>query len=117
MDKKITPINKATIKAKFKEVKDSAVNGAKATLNWCVENPLLAVTILGSAASLGNKTYKAMKLHDENIRRRRTFYDPRKGRYSEVRRDLRGYELDEIDARYDAGESYNHILMDMGLLK
>lgn len=117
MSDKIIPINTAKIKAKFKEVKDSAVNGIKTTANWCVENPLLAATILGSAASLGNKTYKAMKLHDENVRRRRTFYDPRKGRYSETRRDLRAYELDEIDARYDAGESYSHILMDMGLLK
>lgn len=117
MSEKTMSVKMAKIKAKAKEAKDSVVDGVKAVGDWCAENPFLTMAIVGGLASFSSKTYKTVKLHNENVRRRRTFYDPRKGRYSEARRDLRGYELDEIDARYDAGESYNHILMDMGLLK
>ena len=117
MSEKIKSVYPGGFKERLKDAKDQVVDGVKSAANWCVEHPLLAISIAGGLASCGDKTYKAVKIHNENVRRRRTFYDPRKGRYTEARRDLRAYELDEIDARYDSGESYTHILMDMGLLK
>lgn len=105
------------IKEGFKKAGEKTANGFKAAGQWVSENPMTAMVIAGSIASASTKTYKTIKLHNEDVKRRRTFYDPRKGRYSEARRDLRPWELDEIDARYDHGESYNHILMDMNLLK
>ena len=106
-----------SIKAKAKETKDRFVNGVKDLGTWCVEHPLALITVAGVAMSIGDKTYKMAKLRSEDVRRKRTFYDPRKGRYTQARRDLTAYELEELDARYDRGESYNHILLDMGLLK
>lgn len=114
MSEKTMSVKTAKIKAKIKEAKDSVVDGVKAVGYWCAENPFLTMAIVGSLASFSSKT---MKLHNENVRRRRTFYDPRKGRYSEARRDLSAREIDELYARYDEGESYHHILYDMGLLK
>ena len=114
MSEKTMSVKTAKIKAKIKEAKDSVVDGVKAVGDWCAENPFLTMAIVGSLASFSSKT---IKLHDEHVRRRRTFYDKRKGKYSEARRDLRADEIDELYARYDEGESYHHILRDMGLLK
>lgn len=97
--------------------KTKVADTGKAALKWVGEHPLEATTLAGVAASLGSKGFKAYKIHTEEKHRERTFYDPRKGRYSTARRNLRNYEIDEIETRYDDGESYHHILMDMGLLK
>lgn len=106
-----------SIKDKFLDLKDKVEFKAREIACWVCDHPVLALAMIGAVGSVTDKSYRIYKNHREDVRRRRTFYDPRKGRYSESRRNLRPYELDEIDARYEAGESYNHILLDMGLLK
>lgn len=101
----------------IKETGKKIGDGLRATGQWIKDNPLTAMTIAGCAASASTKAYKSYRLHADEVKRRRTFYDPRRGRYSEAKRDLRPWELDEIDSRYSAGESYSHILMDMNLLR
>lgn len=113
-----------TMKEKGKSIKNWCSEtaekvGTRARLiaEWIHDNPVAAVTIATAAASCANKGYKAYKLYDENKRRNRMFYDPRAHRWSEAKRNLRWYENDEVDARYNNGESYHKILGDMRLLK
>ena len=57
------------------------------------------------------------KLHEDKVHRERDFYDPRVGKTTRASRKLKSYELNEIERRYNRGESYQSILFDMGLWK
>ena len=91
--------------------------GAKSTWDWVLEHPMETIAIAGGVAGVTKKACGAYKTHAEDVRRRRDFYDPRTGRHSYVRRDLKGWEEELIDERYNNGESYVSILRDMNLMK
>lgn len=105
------------IKNWFHDTKKKVTDTAKSAANWVAENPVTTAIIVGCVSSMASKGYRTYKIHDENVRRERSFYDNREGRYSRAKRNLKHYELDEIETRYHNGESYHHILMDMDLLK
>lgn len=102
---------KVALKQKVEKVKEA---GAKAW-HWCLENPMPALAVLGSAASIVTKATRAYGVHTENVRRRRDFYDPRTGKHVIAKRDLKIWESDEIDERFRNGESYAHIFRDMNI--
>ena len=105
-----TKINLEQKKRKFKD-------GALKAAYWAADNKEIVIatgTLLLGGARLAYKQHNQNR--EDRIRERR-FYDPRKGRYSEARRNLSKKELNQIERRYDSGESYRSILDDMGLLK
>lgn len=87
------------------------------TVEWAKEHPVEVASIIGASATVVSKGYKWSKLHEEKLHRERDFYDARVGKYTRANRKLKGWERDEIEMRYNAGESYNRILGDMGLRK
>ena len=104
-------------KLKVEEAKRKAKETALKAAYWAADNKEVVIgagTLLLGGARLGYKQHKQNR--EDRIRERR-FYDPRKGRYSEARRNLSKKELTQIERRYDNGESYRSILDDMGLLK
>lgn len=104
---------KLKIEQKKRQIKENALKFAY----WAADNKEIVIgvgTLILGGARLGYKQHKQNR--EDRIRERR-FYDPRKGRYSEARRNLSKKELGEIERRYDNGESYRSILDDMGLLK
>jgi hypothetical protein len=117
MEEKTMAMWKLKIKTKAELAKRKAVEMFKAGAKWVGENKELAMA--GTAAGLKlvitlNKSYQARK---ESERRDCSLYDPRKGRYTITRRKPTAREEAEIDRRYNAGESYAHILDDMRLAK
>ena len=103
------------IKERFSEMKDKIIDNGKKIGNWVIENPIAAATIIGCASSCVSKGYKFARLHEDKVHRARDFYDPRTGKTTRSKRNPKGWELDEIEFRYNNGESYNHILADMNL--
>ena len=105
--------HKIWLKQKWERAKEKG----RAIGRWCAEHPLEAITIVGSIAGVTKKASNAYCAHREDVRRRRDFWDPRTGRHSYVRRDLKAWEEEEVDERYNNGESYVKIFRDMNLLK
>lgn len=103
-------------KGAAKAAKDIKKAGGE-VITWVKDHPIESATIATATCGTVSKGYKLYKAYDENKRRKRMFYDPRTHRWSEARRDLKWYENNAIDDRYASGESYHHILGDMGLLK
>lgn len=96
---------------------EKAKDGLARLGRWAMENPLDAITI-GTVVGGGVwKGHRMMNDHKEEVKRQRSFYDRRRGYYVYAKRNLKPYERAQIDARYDNGESYNQILMDMNLIK
>ena len=109
--------NELKQKLKIEEKKRKAKENALKFAYWAADNKEVVIgvgTLILGGARLGYKQHKQNR--EDRIRERR-FDDPRKGRYSEARRNLSRKELGEIERRYDNGESYRSILDDMGLLK
>lgn len=92
-------------------------DGAKRFGNWVIENPIAAMTLAGMTAGIVNKASRAYCTHAEDVRRRRDFYDTRTGRHAHIRRDLKAWEQEEVDERFQQGESYVKIFRDMNILK
>ena len=112
-----TNINELKFKVWLSNAKKKVMDAATKTVKWVKENPIAAATIAGAVASSASKGYRAYQIYEEKVARNRRFYDPRTGKYTTSRRNLRGWELDEIEERYNNGESYNSILRDLGLRK
>ena len=89
----------------------------KAVGNWVLEHPMEALAIAGSTGVTVRKVSNMYCAHREDVRRRRDFWDPRTGRHSNIKRDLKPWESEEVDERYQNGESYVKIFRDMKLLK
>lgn len=117
MEDNKTSVNELKFKIWLSNAKKKVVDAATKTVKWVKENPIAAATIAGAVASSASKGYRAYRLHEEKVARDRRFYDPRTGKYTTSRRNLKGWELDEIEERYNNGESYNSILRDLGLRK
>lgn len=117
MEEKSMAMWKLKIKTKAELAKRKIVAGCKAGAKWVSENKeaAMAAGAIGLKLALSlNKSYQA---HKESERRDCSFYDPRKGRYTITKRKPTAREEAEIDRRYNAGESYAHILDDMRLAK
>ena len=104
---------KIWLKQTWEKTKMKAVQAG----NWVIENPIAAVTILGTCATLVGKAGRIYTTHAEDVRRRRDFYDPRTGKHTNIKRDLKGWEAEEVDERYNNGESYVKIFRSMNLMK
>lgn len=102
---------------KVKSIRKTLTDAAWKVVNFCIENPIAAALIAGTASSAITQATKAYKDHNEMVRRRRDFFDPRTGRHCFAKRDLDPNEQAYVDARHDNGETYVKILSDMGLLK
>ena len=108
---------KRKVRDGFKKAVDTVKKPVVKAINWSFEHPTEA---LGIATGAGIALTKVAKIHSVNAEdRRRTtdFYDPRTGAHSIAKRALRPKEKVEIIERYKAGESYDEILYDKGLLK
>ena len=105
--------HKVWLKNTWNKVKDKAARAG----NWILEHPIEAATLGGVAASIVSKGTKAYCTHAETVRRNRDFYDPRTGRHVYAKRNLKGWEEELIDERYNNGESYVSIFRDLNLMK
>lgn len=116
-EEKTINLKTVKIKAKLELAKRKVIDAGKAGIKWVRENKEVAAAgaALGLKLALSlNRSYQA---HKESERRDCSFYDPRKGRYTITKRKPTAREEAEIDRRYNAGESYAHILDDMRLAK
>lgn len=91
--------------------------GAKKAWEWTKNNKEYALAGGVVVLRMTRSVMKAYAAHKESERRDCSFYDPRKGRYTTTKRKPTSREAAEIERRYDAGESYAHILDDMRLAK
>lgn len=115
MNENLTFTEKVSLKwCNFKNAVGTKVHNA---CNWVADHPVETSAILGVTATTVSKAYKFAKLHEEKTHRDLDFYDPRNGRYTRAKRKPKNWELDEIEYRYNRGESYNEILRDMNLRK
>jgi hypothetical protein len=94
-------------------VKESGKN----LLHYCAEHPMVAIAITSAAATGIQKGTKLWIDHTETVRRDRSFWDPRVGKYTKIRRKLKPYEQVQAEARFKAGEGWSEIFADMDLLK
>ena len=101
----------------FQQKKERAKEKLRGLGRWIAEHPMETLAIAGGAAGVVKKTSNMYCAHREDVRRRRDFWDPRTGRHSIVKRDLKRWEEEEVDERYTNGESYVKIFRDMNLLK
>lgn len=108
---------KTKVADKARETKNKVENGLYGIAKFCMENPITATLMLGVTSSAIKHGAKAYRDHNEMIRRRRDFFDPRTGRHCFSKRDLDANEQNYVDARYENGDTYVKILSDMGLLK
>ena len=113
-------IDTRTFKEKVESWKAQAKIKAEAALKWASTHAdeiiVAAAIILPVSTKCAHEINKAKIYHEEKIHRTRDIYDPRKGRTYRCKRTPKQWEYDEIDARYDAGENYSHILRDMHLI-
>lgn len=112
---------KLTLKERLHDLNTKAKQKAGDMIIWCGEHKEAVATalpiIIGVTSSVV-KTITKKKSRDE-IRELKDeyIYDRRAGHYIQVRRQPTNSEWIEIDRRYQAGENYSQILMDMRLLK
>lgn len=113
---------KVWLKNEYEKAKDKVKCGAKkvgdaaiGVVNWTKENPFAAAMLAAAGAKIISTGARSYSLHAEGLRRERDFYDPRTGRHTITKRNLRPWESEEVDFRYDNGESYVSIFRDMGI--
>lgn len=105
------------VKAKTEEIKSKAIDKGRKTADWVISHPVESLALMGAVTSAVSKGYKCAKLYEDKVHRERDFYDPRCGKTTRAKRKLKPWEYDEVEFRYESGESYNSILRDMGLRK
>jgi hypothetical protein len=103
--------------AKKRRVVNGVKNAAVKTINFVEENTELALAIIGFGTVAVGKGYKLHKDHVEKVHQELRLYDPRRGKYVEMKRKPTRKEWMEIERRYDSKESYRQILDDMNLIK
>ena len=117
MEEKTINLKELKIKAKLETAKRKIAETGKKAGRWIVENKELSLALAALGARTAISLSKSYRVHKESERRDCSFYDPRKGRYTMTKRKPTAREEAEIDRRYNAGESYSHILDDMRLAK
>lgn len=115
MSEKTVNLKELKLKIAIKQRIEKAKATGKKAVDWCIENPMAALAILGAGTSIVTKTTRAYNTHAENVRRRRDFYDTRTGKHVIAKRDLDIWESDEVDERFRNGESYAKIFREMNI--
>lgn len=105
------------VKMKLKDTFEFVKGILTGAILWCKNHPVKAASIASSAAYVVGKFAKIYVTHAESVRRDRDFYDPRTGRHTKARRNVKPWESAEIDRRYNQGEPYSQILRDLGLAR
>lgn len=104
-------------KMKIEETKRKIKTSLKNGLQWCHDNQTLVLIAVPMIYGLGKGMYKlgnkAIKTRSEMIGE----WDPRAGRWWELKRKLKSDEALELNRRYQLGESKGDILESMRLLK
>ena len=114
-------INKETIETKIGQAKFRARSAAFKAKTWVEQNPEKAAVIASGAVAVIQYVGKAaIKEHQNNKEAnllKLRCYDPSKGHYYYLKRELSNKEWLMIDKRRDAGEKLPDILEDMRVLK
>ena len=108
------------MKPSRKEWLDQKIEKAKQKgdelINWAIDNPKEA---LACASAIGAGIWKGHRIledHKMDVKRKRTFYDRRRGYYVTAKRKPTAWERQIIDERYGAGETYTEVLRDLKLI-
>lgn len=114
-------INKEEIRIKLNNVKWRAKGNVYKMTNWAKQNPEMAIAIgtgaLAAAKYLGKAAVKDIRTNREAALLKMRCYDPSKGHYYYLKRELSNKEWLMIDRRRDAGEKLADILEEMRVLK
>ena len=114
-------INKEEIKVKIGQAKFRARNAIHKAKVWAEENPekaaLIASGTIAAAQYIGKAAIKDYRNNKEANLLKLRCYDPSKGHYYYLKRELSNKEWLMIDKRRDAGEKLPDILEDMRVLK
>ena len=114
-------INKEEIKTKLGQAKWRVRCAAYKAKDWAEQNPeKAAVIVSGSVAAIqyiGKAAIKDYRDGKEAKALKLRCYDPSKGHYYYLKRELSNKEWLMIDKRRDAGEKLPDILDDMRVLK
>lgn len=114
-------INKQEVRVKLGQAKWRARNVVYKTKLWAEENPEKAALIASGAIAFfqyaGKNAIKDYRNNREAAMLKRRCYDPSKGHYYYLKRDLTNKEWLMIDKRRDAGEKLPDILEEMRVLK
>lgn len=114
-------INKETINTKFEQVKWRARGAVAKAEKWAKENPEKAIAIASGGVALiqyvGKQAIKDYNANKEIKLLKTRVYDPSKGHYYYLKRELTNKEWLMIDKRREAGEKLPDILDEMKVLK
>lgn len=114
-------IDKEAIKTKIEQAKWRARSAALKAEKWAKENPEKALAIasggIAVAQYVGKAAIKDYHVNKEAKLLKTRCYDPSKGHYYYLKRELTNKEWLMIDKRRDAGEKLPDILEDMRVLK
>lgn len=114
-------INKEAIKTKMEQAKWRAKCTVIKTEKWIKENPEKALAIASGGVAViqyvGKAAIKEHSVNKEAKLLKTRCYDPSKGHYYYLKRELTNKEWLMIDKRRDAGEKLPDILEDMRVLK
>lgn len=114
-------INKETIKTKVEQAKLKVRNAIFKAEKWVEQNPekaaIIASGTVAVAQYVGKAAIKEYQSNKEANQLKLRCYDPSKGHYYYLKRELSNKEWLMIDKRRDAGEKLPDILEDMRVLK
>lgn len=114
-------IDKTEIKTKLSNAKWRARGAAYKVKTWAEQNPEKAAFIASGGVAIARSVWKtALKDYRDNkeaTQLKMRCYDPSKGHYYYLKRELTNKEWLMIDKRRDAGEKLPDILEDMRVLK
>lgn len=114
-------INKEEIKTKIGQAKFRARGAIFKAKTWVEQNPEKAALIASGAVAVaqyvGKEAIKDYRDYKDAKLLKLRCYDPSKGHYYYLKRELSNKEWLMIDKRRDAGEKLPDILEDMRVLK
>lgn len=114
-------IDKEEIKTKIGQAKFRARGAIFKAKKWVEQNPekaaIIASTAYAVAQYAGKAAIKEYRSNKEANQLKLRCYDPSKGHYYYLKRELSNKEWLMIDKRRDAGEKLPDILEDMRVLK
>jgi len=114
-------INKEEIKTKIGQAKFRARGAIFKAKQWAEQNPekaaLVTSGVIAAAQYVGKAAIKEYRDNKEASQLKLRCYDPSKGHYYYLKRELSNKEWLMIDKRRDAGEKLPDILDDMRVLK
>ena len=114
-------INKEEVETKLGQAKWRVKCAAHKAKLWAEQNPEKALAIASGGVALiqyfGKAAIKDYRANKEASMLKMRCYDPSKGHYYYLKRELTNKEWLMIDKRRDAGEKLPDILEDMRVLK